>query len=128
MAKTHNLPQFPLVAFIWRLGNPTTNPPDGTTPAQLHDVVVSRQVSGLPGVNRQLMTRFIYMPKGTDVRPSWTAAEGDTVECPAGTGRYYTVLDVDDVAKGFANEFRVALVGVNGGSAGLVTIWPMPIP
>lgn len=51
----------------------------------------------------------LLVPRGSDIRPGlgfWGTP--DTVECPAGSGRYYDVLCVDDVARGFANEYRLA--------------------
>lgn len=64
----------------------------------------------------------ILMPKDTDVRDHWHAgARPDLVEVPSGSGRYYFVHYVDDVAKGFANEYRIAYLGKTGD-------WPTPIP
>jgi hypothetical protein len=57
------------------------------------------------------------------------------VEVPSGSGRYYVVVAVDDVGRGFLNEHRYALVLpyygyypviiVNGWAA---PAWPTPIP
>jgi len=62
-------------------------------------------------------TAFIAVPKGTDLRVlvGWRSlrAPGGTtpiIECPAGTGRIYQIFAIDDVAKGFPNEYRFALV------------------
>jgi hypothetical protein len=64
----------------------------------------------------------LLVEKGTDIRDGSATVRGDTVECPAGTGRFYRVGYVDDVAKGFPNEYRVALLSKRGPS------WPTPIP
>lgn len=56
--------------------------------------------------------RYILVPKLTDlnwVRPLFGS---DYIECPAGSGRFYVVRDVDDVGKGFANEYRQVMVQV----------------
>lgn len=34
----------------------------------------------------------------------------DGVECPAGSGHYYRVAYVNDVGRGFSNEYRFALI------------------
>ena len=48
---------------------------------------------------------------------------GDYVEVPSGTGRYYRVAIVDDIGKGFPNEHRFAvLIKVQGFP------WPTPSP
>lgn len=43
------------------------------------------------------------------------------VEVPQGTGRYYMVVWVDDVGKGFVNEYRQAQIQK-------MRPWPIPIP
>lgn len=54
----------------------------------------------------------ILFPPATDVR-DWFSWDGvamtgaDLVECPQGSEVYYTLVAVYDVAKGFANEYRV---------------------
>jgi hypothetical protein len=68
----------------------------------------------------------LLLPAGTDIR-DWACWDGlamdqpDVVEAPRGTGRYYTVIQVDDVAKGFPNEYRVAFIAKGA-------YWPIPIP
>jgi hypothetical protein len=46
------------------------------------------------------------------------------VEVPAGSGRYYEVVQVDDAGKGFPNEHRIAglIATVDLG------MWPVPYP
>jgi hypothetical protein len=61
------------------------------------------------------------LPPGTDIRDPWSGTGADLVECPLGTGRFYRVAIVDDVAKGHANEYRVAMIYKVG-------TWPTPIP
>jgi hypothetical protein len=57
----------------------------------------------------------------TDLRDTNNASNFDTVEIPAGSGRFYIVLMVEDVAKGFLNEHRMAFIRKSG-------TWPTPIP
>lgn len=63
-------------------------------------------VSGAP-----LFAMSLLLPALTDIRGIQdTGLVADIVEVPSGSGRWYRVPWVDDVAKGHANEFRVALV------------------
>jgi len=67
----------------------------------------------------------LLLPAGTDVR-DWACWDGvaidrpDLVEVPKDSGRFYTVTNVDDVAQGFPNEYRVAMLVKN-------PRWPIPI-
>lgn len=78
-------------------------------------------------------TVSLLLPAGTDVR-DWSCAghQTDFVEVPAGSGRWYGVLNVDDFGKGFPNEHRFAMIAkvfsfLNGTLyAGMD--WPTPIP
>lgn len=124
----HNLPRFPSLANIWRAGNAVTNPPDLTTPAELHLTTQTGIVTTVTTSRRELLQRMIYLPKRTDVRPDWAAGQGDNIELPAGSGRYYLAVDVDDIARDFPNEFRVAAVIPTNAGVGPVTLWTMPMP
>ena len=78
----------------------------------------------------------LLLPALTDIRDLSTVspagAYADIVECPSGTGRWYWVNSVDDVGKGFDNEYRMAglqkilefMDPVNYAGAK----WPTPIP
>jgi hypothetical protein len=74
----------------------------------------------------------LLVPALTDLRCAAQADEGDVIECPAGSGRFYLTLGVDDVGKGFPNEFRVAVMiagsqyTIIAGFAGVS--WPIPMP
>jgi hypothetical protein len=118
------LPTFNLTCNIWRAsaGQPPSGAPVVTVQCQLRPTrrSIYRTVSAGPF---QLVEE-ILMPKLTDVRSLAGAGSSDTIECPAGSGRFYGVLGVDDVAKGFPNEYRWALV-VQAGYAGG---WPYPTP
>jgi len=74
----------------------------------------------------------LLLPPLTDIRDGSCNGVQDVVEVPSGSGRWYQVLGVDDVGKGFANEHRFAHLSkiyeqVNSiPFAGLQ--WPTPIP
>jgi len=75
----------------------------------------------------------LLLPAGTDIRDiSQNVASADIVEVPSSSGRWYVVNLVDDVAKGFANEYRVAALSklssgyAVAGTTGLW--WPIPMP
>ena len=71
---------------------------------------------------------FLLVPKLTDIRSqvcySAVSDKTDLIECPAGSGRIYAVQSVDDVGKGFANEFRCAVIRQTYAYG----LWPSPIP
>lgn len=67
-------------------------------------------------------TPYLLLPALTDIRDIYSSPlAADSVEVPSGSGRFYTVVQVDDFGKGFANEHRFAV---------LVKLppWPVPIP
>jgi len=140
------LPSFPLTVNIWRGGNDVqAAPPDVVVSANL---VFPRRaefgpsvVSDFAAAWQMLTLGWVYMslllPIATDIRfrDSALGQEADAVECPAGTGRFYIVIFVDDVGKGFANEHRQALmlryvpdmVGLDGNPSNIPAMpWPMP--
>jgi hypothetical protein len=52
----------------------------------------------------------LLLPAGTDIRGPASSTGADSVEVPSGSGRWYGVFFVDDIAKGFSNEHRLALL------------------
>ena len=77
-------------------------------------------------------TPQLLVPALTDIRDGSVGTDADIIDVPAGSGRWYSVVAVDDFGKGFANEHRYALLhkifermnpilfpGAN---------WPTPIP
>lgn len=74
----------------------------------------------------------LMLPALTDVRDAYQNSAEDVVEVPAGSGRWYSVITFDDVAKGFSNEYRFALMGKIGEAADPVRyagcVWPVPCP
>ena len=72
---------------------------------------------------------WLLLPKLTDIRSVLTFPIGggskcDLVVAPSGSGRIYLVVTVDDVGKGFGNEFRCASLNATN----LYGSWPTPIP
>jgi hypothetical protein len=115
------LPNFNLTVNIWRAGSGYgINPPDVVTVGNLTPgkrVLQSPLLVSLPiGPTHQYNLGIIMellLPAGTDIQPFNPVAGGtgaDAVEAPAGSGKYYMVLAVDDVGKGFANEHVLALM------------------
>ena len=70
---------------------------------------------------------YLLVPKLTDIRGLWEGIESDVIECPAGSSRFYYILQVDDVGKGFPNEYRIAIMEQVTDPFGAFGI-PFPIP
>jgi hypothetical protein len=74
----------------------------------------------------------LLVPKLSDIRDEFCGSQSDIVEVPRGSGRWYSVGLVDDVGKGFDNEYRLCSLRKVSGSVypgnfpGL--LWPIPIP
>jgi len=118
------IPQFPLTVNIWHDGPVffPVGPPDLIVMGNLawgrRVAVPSTGGTGSLGV--PLFTMTLLVPKLTDIRGRLsTVAGADVVEVPAGSGRYYEVIYVDDLGKGFANEHRGALL--------LMRVCPTPL-
>jgi len=122
-----SIPQFPLICNIFTAGDFTVAARQ-QSPCNLQ-MGVKRQ-TGLPNQAPVLAdsaaTMYLLLPATTDIRDSLNASSFDGVECPAGSGRYYFVNFVDDVAKGFLNEYRAAFMSKINGPGGAP--WPTPIP
>lgn len=120
----HSLPAFPLLANIWHFPNAPGSPPDLSPKAELRVDTSVKQLVTSGAARQQCLSRSMYVPKGTDLRTSWFGGTSDVVELPAGSGRFYNILDVDDIAKGFPNEFRIAALTVANVAGG----WTPPYP
>lgn len=88
--------------------------------------------TGFPGI---LGTdRNLLLPSGTDIRDfaCGLSYPYDIVEVPDGSGRWYAVGMVDDVGKGFPNEYRMAyltkLCDTVDPNNNIGSNWPIPIP
>ena len=68
------------------------------------------------------MTMNLLLPAGTDVRGPQDVRSFDMCEVPAGSGRWYSVVFVDDIGRGFPNEHRTA------GLHAMVGVWVPPYP
>jgi hypothetical protein len=78
------------------------------------------------------LTAFLLVPAGSDVRSQSNGLVEDIVEVPAGSGRWYQCPAWEDMAKGFANEYRmVALAKIWQALEPTLLagcIWPVPTP
>jgi len=128
------IPTFNLTCNIFDGGViPPLPPVRLTSPCNLSVGRSVRLGSAIGFFNTAYGAMVLLVPALTDIRDAQSNSGplGDLVEVPAGSGRVYYVSYVDDVGKGFPNEFRFALlakaVEANGGEfAGF--LWPRPIP
>jgi hypothetical protein len=109
----------PLPVKVWTFPNVPPNPFTFATIGNLSPgkrTYAARDIGNLqPGLVMELL-----LPALTDVRGAITGNQ-DIVEVPAGSGRFYSVAFVDDVGKGFGNEYRFALIQQ-------LAPWPVPTP
>lgn len=115
------LPTFNLTVFIWRFAaDPHTDPPDVVTAGQLRwPGATGLAINAVPGLEPGMI---LLLPPSTDIREgNPSIAVSDWVEVPAGTGRLYYPLRVDDVARGFSNQHRFAVLSK-------ILPWPQPTP
>ncbi len=123
----YSLPTFNIPIKIWRWSHQPPAAPAVTTVGNLswgRRVNLSGLAGGEVNVNR---TITLLLPPLTDIRSYINVAsgDGDLVEAPAATGRFYQVAFVDDIGKGFPNEHRAAiLIQVEQGGSP----WPAPMP
>lgn len=131
-----SVPEFPSTCDIYTMVDPldfNTREPRLSSICQLRLYGrLNKYSSGpTPGGNLAAVGSAILLPARTDVRDgSCSHLAPDIIECPAGTGRWYVVSHVDDVARDFPNEYRLAAVdkifsGVNFPN---FPDWPVPIP
>jgi hypothetical protein len=86
---------------------PPSSAPSHAGKAQLK-VYFTALVSGFLGLGNTSLL-FLKMPKGSDIRANRPAGGNDVVEAPAGQGHFYLCVYVTPVAKGFVNEYDLAL-------------------
>jgi hypothetical protein len=127
------LPAFNLTANIWRVNGVarTYAAPDVITLCNLSQGRrVLAPVAKAAGVPAPYYPSELLLPPLTDVRGFWNGVNQDVIEVPAGSKRFYSVIQVDDVAKGFANEYRLALMlyQVAGNSNLIGGPYPAPVP
>ena len=105
-----------------------------TPPTPTHRLRVECQLRA-PGTNVGFLNystnalnggMFLLLPPLVDIRDNYwnpNTISGDWVEVPADSGRYYRCIWVDDIAKGFHNEHRFALIVKSN-----QYFWPVPMP
>lgn len=73
----------------------------------------------------------LLLPAGTDLRTQYQGFPPDVLEVPAGSGRWYQLVDFDDVGKGFSNEYRFAVIQKIGNALDAALypglFWPTPV-
>jgi len=118
-------PVYNLDVNIWHSG---TTPPVGAPDVQtVGNLAWGKRVNvptaGVTGflLPVLMMTMQLLLPAHTNIWGDPLLVSGCVVEVPAGTGRYYNVVFVDDLGKGFANEHRGAIISQ-------ALPWPHPIP
>jgi len=114
------VPSFNIAADVWHPPNAPPAVPDDTVDCQLR--AAGKQSTGQD--SNQQGWPFLWallVAAGTDLRDVFNGGGQDTIECPPGTGRFYKVELVDDVARGFTNEYRIAFIRKTG-------TWPTPVP
>lgn len=138
------LPTFMVDVNIWNnalvSGAPTIQTKGNLSPGRRVNVVstpllTNAQINAAVGVGYYME---LLLPKLTDVRGLQNNGVESVVECPAGSARFYLVVWVDDVGKGFANEHRMALLAqcnftmvtatVLTATFGAIPPWPSPLP
>lgn len=130
-----NMPQFNLVVAVYHnpsLSFATLAPPDFSVLGNL----ATGRVAHLPGwvsqtfgIRPSSYQSSLLVPALTDLRDSSIAGNPDMVEVPAGSLRFYWVVYVEDIAKGFANEHRWAVIQkVYNYGAYNYPHWPSPMP
>lgn len=114
------LPTFNLEYNVWHgPHNPHTHPADASGDCQLRGV---NQTSATVNPTADLAAgNYALFPPLEDIRDIHTLNGSDIIEIPKDSERYYLVLNVDDVAKGFTNEHRYAVLTK-------WDVWPVPIP
>lgn len=80
------------------------------------------------------LSPVLLVPALSDLRSHMQGVPPDLVQVPAGSGRWYEVRDVEDVGKGFPNEYRAALLAKAYEVPGVQDpiyeglFWPIPMP
>jgi hypothetical protein len=110
----YRLPTFNLTCNIWHVPNQWPLPPDlvvmgNLTPGRR---VTTQWWNWSQDVDLPSIFEMVLLPKLTDVRDvsNNPANNPDQMEVPAGTKRLYIVQFQYDIAKGFPNEHRCAII------------------
>lgn len=127
-------PAFNLTAGVWH--NPGRAPalypaPDLVVLCNLANGRVSHVLTNQQRLTVQNLlgaSGSVLFPAGSDIRDASCFPNPDAVEIPLGSGRFYWVAFVDDIAKGFANEHRWAVCPKLFTNGFFDYRWPTPIP
>lgn len=111
MLAVYTIPTFNLTCNLWTGGNPVGPP----RLSPVCNLAWGRRVNvastgGTTTLGIPLVTMSLLLPALTDVRGPFGPSGEDACEVPAGSGRLYHVVWVDDIGKGFANEHRCAVL------------------
>lgn len=102
-------PTFNLPVSLWRKPTSVLAAPTRSFMANLalgrRNALISQ---GGTSVLYPIMEMQLLCPAGTDIAGRIDGVYWDVVEVPAGTSRYYVVFWVDDVGRGFPNQYRFA--------------------
>lgn len=124
----YGLPDFNLEFYLWHgklLNEIPTGAPDVIGDAALVCWKLQGYANNVHLADIGYFDAMYYFPELltpalTDIRDVFQGTGYDIVEVPSGSGRFYSVLAVEDVAKGHPNEFRKAAMRK--------IIWPTPAP
>lgn len=86
----------------------------------------NHNVSQVVGALSQAESLYLLFPTGVGLkgRASYAVKNGDAVEVPTGSGRWYTTVSVDFVGKGFANEHMAAVIAQPYNLFLTAPVWP----
>lgn len=118
-----SLPHFNITCNVWHAANVPPNPPDATFDCNLAFGKRTASYQGVISSPNEPIMSLLLAPR-TDLRGPQSATGADVVEVPAGSGRFYDVVGVDDSGKGFTNEHRVGLLSWTKAYGA----WPSPMP
>jgi len=104
MTLPYVLPNFNVTANIWRASSSTSDPPDVVSDAQLYLTSRVWVASSILAPGDAVPTVVLRVPKGTDLQA------GDTIECDAGDGHFYSCIWTERMHLGFANEYFIGLL------------------
>jgi len=107
------VPTFNLEVGIWHSGTILTDPPDiQTVGALVFPTKDMAHAQGMPspGGGVPSAPMYLLLEAGTNIHHNYSAGQNDFGEVPLGSGRFYVVGFVDDIAKGYANEHRCAVI------------------
>lgn len=114
------IPNFNLAVQIWfNYGGPIP-PAIGPNVLTTGSIVPGEKTIGRADVAPFL--RWLQLPALTDVHFGRPGIFGqDLVEIPVASGLFYRCVDVIDCGKGYANEYRIAVLFP-------LLPWPVPLP